>query len=113
MTNPSTVTIKLIGLLIPGLLVSMLACSQTIRVNGGISISKLILKTDGYDNLPLFDQKLIGYSAFVGIDYLDKKYFNLSSNVGLVRKGGKGERKLVDQHGQFSEYNHYQFNIWI
>jgi len=32
---------------------------------------------------------LVGYSFFVGMDYLQHKNFNLSSNIGMLRKGGQ------------------------
>ena len=33
------------------------------------------------------------------IDYLDKQYFNLSSNIGVIRKGGKEKFLIADEFG--------------
>ena len=89
---------KKIGLLLIGLALTIFANGQIIQVQGGTSISKLDWNLDGFYS-DLFSETLIGYSVFTGIDYLDKQYFNLSSNMGVVRKGGKDKIKYADQSG--------------
>ena len=88
---------KKVYFLIVGLTIVFFAHGQTIKIQGGVSISKLEY-TMTWDNDLLFEQKLIGYSFFAGVDYFDKRYFNLSSNIGLVRKGGKTEMQFADQN---------------
>jgi len=51
---------------------------------------------------PFYNETLIGYSFFAGLDYLDKQYFNLSSNIGVIRKGGKDKIEISDQYGEFT-----------
>jgi hypothetical protein len=89
---------KKIGLLLIGLTITIFANGQIVKVQGGTSISKLDWKLQG-QNRGLFDKTLIGYSIFAGIDYFDKQYFNFSSNMGMVRKGGKMEVQFVDEIG--------------
>ncbi len=89
---------KKIGLLVVGLTISIFVNGQIVKFQGGTSISKLDWKLN---NAPsLFDETLIGCSIFAGIDYLDKQYVNLSSNIGMIRKGGKSDILLMDQNGE-------------
>jgi len=76
---------KKTGLLLIGMTFAILLNGQTIKIQGGTSISKLTWKNAGL----LYNEKFIGHSVFAGLDYLDKQYFNISSNIGLIRKGGK------------------------
>lgn len=76
---------KKIGLLLIGLTFAILLNGQTIKIQGGTSISKLDWQNADQRN----NKKLIGHSVFAGLDYFDKQYFNLSSNIGLIRKGGE------------------------
>ncbi|MCL2327366.1 MAG: PorT family protein [Bacteroidetes bacterium] len=87
---------KTIKLLIIGLTLSLFANGQTIKIQGGTSISKLNLEV--FDNTA-FNNTLIGYSFFVGMDYFDKKYCNLSSNIGMFRRGGKHDIPAYDENG--------------
>ena len=89
---------KKIGLLIIGLTITFFANGQVVKFQGGTSFSTLDWKLNSID-VNIFDKTLIGYSIFAGIDYFDKQYFNLSSNIGMVRKGGKGFISLTDYSG--------------
>jgi hypothetical protein len=44
-----------------------------------------------------YNETLIAYSIFAGLDYVDKPYYNLSTNIGMIRKGGKEEIVLTDE----------------
>ena len=69
------------------LLFSYSSFSQIIKFQPGISLSNTDLKyNSGYWQYS--NKTLIGYSMFIGIDYLNDKYYNLSTNVGVVKKGG-------------------------
>jgi hypothetical protein len=61
--------VKQIGLLFIGLTVAVFANGQIVKIQAGTSISKLEWKLN--DN-SFFDEALIGYSMFAGIDYLNK-----------------------------------------
>jgi hypothetical protein len=61
---------------------------QTLNLQVGPSFSKLFFKLSWGDRCFL-DSNVTGFNSTMGIDYWDHKYFNLSSNVGFVQKGGK------------------------
>lgn len=61
---------------------------QTIKVQTGRSFSSLDWRVYN-QSTSHYNETLMGYSFFIGLDYLDKKYFNLSSNLGFISKGGK------------------------
>jgi hypothetical protein len=90
---------KKAGLLFMGLMMAILANGQIIKVQGGTSISRLDWNLKGITVPTAYRESLIGYSLFAGIDYFDKQYVNFSSNVGLVRKGGKDEVPLTSIDG--------------
>ncbi|HLO59222.1 MAG TPA: outer membrane beta-barrel protein [Bacteroidales bacterium] len=72
--------------------------SQTLKIQFGRDWSKLKWPTDGeYSD---FKTSLNGNILFLGVDYFNGKYFNLSSNLGyLQRQGGKSYDKFIDdQH---------------
>jgi len=87
-----------------GLTCAILTYGQTVKIQGGTSISNLDWKLKGVDVAPFLDENLIGYSVFAGVEYLDKKHFNLSSNIGLIRKGGKEEVNLFSEDGYVEKY---------
>jgi len=63
---------------------------QTIFLKLGPSFSMLTWKSnapysDSYDNTPNFN---IGFDAIAGVNYLNFKYFNLSSGIGCIQKSG-------------------------
>ena len=87
---------KKIVLLLVGLTITIFANGQIVKVQGGTSISEIDWKLNGF-NSGLFNEKLIGYSIFAGIDYFDKQCFNLSSNIGVIRTGGKNKIQFTDQ----------------
>jgi len=83
-----------------GLTLTILTNGQVLKVQGGTSISNLDWNLNWSDIGSFYTETLVGYSFFAGIDYFDKQYFNLSSNIGLIRKGGKAEVTPVDQNGE-------------
>ena len=78
---------KRIALILIGLFITSKTIGQIVKLQVGTSISNLDWKIGDRDN-PFFDQSLVGYSIFFGLDYKDKKYYNLSSNIGFLTKGG-------------------------
>ncbi|WP_299680591.1 outer membrane beta-barrel protein [uncultured Tenacibaculum sp.] len=89
-------------LLLIALTFTIIINGQTLKIQGGTSISKLNWKLSGINDNPFYNETLIGYSIFAGLNYLEKQYFNLSSNIGMIRKGGKDEIQLTDQFGEFT-----------
>lgn len=73
--------------------------AQTINIQAGTAISHLDWELNYYH--PDYPQSIVGYSFFVGMEYLDKKYINLSSNIGMIRKGGMWDELLLDIERNF------------
>ncbi|MDY0198585.1 MAG: outer membrane beta-barrel protein [Tenuifilaceae bacterium] len=90
---------KHLKLLVLGLILSNLSFGQIIKVQTGATFSNLDWKIGSLDLEP-FNETLIGYSVFTGVDYFDKKFFNLSSNLGVVQKGGKGTITFTTATGE-------------
>lgn len=63
--------------------------AQIIRVDNGISFSSI------HDYI--FHKKIYPYHFSLGIDYLDRNFFYLSSDVGYIRKGGQYKINVFDQ----------------
>ncbi len=78
------------------------AKAQTLNIQAGTTISNLDWELNHYQ--PEYRRNIIGYSFFVGMDYLDKKYINLSSNIGFIRKGGMWDVELFEIEKNFITY---------
>ena len=90
---------KKTGLLLIGLTIAILTNGQTLKIQTGTTLSKLDWQIGSLDLDP-YNETLIGYSLFAGIDYIENKYFNLSSNLGLIQKGGKGTITFTTETGE-------------
>jgi hypothetical protein len=90
---------KHLNLLVFGLLLSNLAFGQTLKIQTGTTLSQLDWKLGILDIDP-YSETMIGYSVFAGMDYLENMYFNLSSNFGFIRKGGKGTITFTTETGE-------------
>ena len=60
---------------------------QNINIQAGKNWSNLKWEND--DEIPGYTEKLKGGNIFLNLDYLNKKYFNLSSGVGFMHKSGE------------------------
>lgn len=89
---------KRTGLILIGLTIAILINGQTIKIQGGTSISKLDWVPKGLNLDPVYHEAIISYSIFGGFDFLEKQYSNLSSSIGMIRKGGKSEFPVYDQN---------------
>lgn len=90
---------KRTGLFFCGLLIAIWAGGQTITLRGGLSVSKLDWKLTGVNTGPLFNELMTGYSFFAGLNFLEKKHYLLSANIGMIRKGGRDNIIFVDAQG--------------
>ena len=76
------------------------ANGQLLKFQAGVSGSSLDWKIVN-GTVQQYKQKITGHSIFIGLDYLQKKYFNLSSNIGILRKGGEEDNIFfTDPFGQ-------------
>src|SRR6185437_11780071 len=73
--------------------------AQTINFQGGVSISNLhsVLYPTVYTFL---GHTRVDPSFSIGMEYLEKKYWSISSNVGYVRKGGNEPGSNTDSLGR-------------
>lgn len=58
--------------------------AQTLNIQAGVSISKLM----GPSNIEFYSQHITSPMYGLGLQYLEKKYIDLSTNVAYLRKGG-------------------------
>lgn len=62
--------------------------AQTLTFKLGPTFSKMQYRPYSYTKV--FDKFHLGYTANLGIDFLEKKYFHLNANLGLINIGGRG-----------------------
>lgn len=86
-------------LLLTVLIFASYSHAQTVKFQMGTTLAKLNWQVGGKD-LNMFDETLIAYSFFTGIDYFENRYFNVSSNLGLIQKGGKGMIVFTTETGE-------------
>lgn len=82
-----------------GLFISTLSFGQVLKLQTGASFSRINWDINNL-YFEQYNQPIIGYSVFAGLDYLNKDYFSLSSNIGLLRKGGRQEVTFIDITGK-------------
>ncbi len=73
--------------------------AQIVSFEIGPSFSQMkwensLVSTDKY-----FNENYVGFYTAIGLDYLQKKGFSLSSNIGYFTNGGKGAIDYTDEHG--------------
>ena len=85
-------------LFISALLMTCLSYGQVIKIQGGISATRLkwMNKDRQLDHYP---EVGAGYSSFIGLDYGEKKFYNFSANIGMLRKGGEKSFWITDDYG--------------
>ena len=81
--------------------------SQVVKTESGISISSM--KTNYID---ILNANLVQYSFLLGYDYLEHKYFYLSSGFGIIKLGGKEQNASYGNNPfEFSEsWNYFHVN---
>jgi hypothetical protein len=69
------------------------ARAQYLKVDNSILVSSFSNK----ENLPNLSSDINSYSVQVGVDYLEKKWFSLSSQAGYMQIGGRETNNLLPQ----------------
>ncbi len=92
-------------LLISLLFLTRNAFAQVIKLDNGLLFSSFHNK----ENLSILSsEKIVSYSGLLGIDYLEKNWFYLSSQVGYVRLGGKETNpSLPDEYRNVAESQNF------
>lgn len=75
------------------------ANTQIVTFTIGPTFSKMKWENPGASTESIFDQTYIGFYTSLGLDYLQKKGFSLSSNIGYFTNGGKGIVSFSDETG--------------
>ena len=84
---------------------SFFLSAQFLKIETGITSSKLDWIIPTLSEKSYYDKLLVKPSISVGIDYLNKKHFNLSSNVGYMAIGGSNRVTITDLEGKIIEEN--------
>ena len=81
------------------------ARAQVITVENGVSVAKV---KRGYDG-----QNLLPYQMSLGMEYLDRGWYNLSSQIGFLKKGGKTEAFKIfgDEEGRIPHESRDRLHI--
>jgi hypothetical protein len=78
--------------------VPLASAAQLLNLQFGPSFSNLESRI-GLTPTTFLDQTRIDPSVFIGVEFLEGKYWSISSNIGVVRKGGKEPWANVDSSG--------------
>jgi len=81
------------------LLPIMTLFGQTFNLQIGPTFSKLKWENSLVQHTML-DNNVTGINALLGIEFWDNKYFNLSSNLGFIQKGGKDSISVTSPLGE-------------
>lgn len=78
--------------------------AQYIKLDNGLIFSSF----NNRDKLPFLDSKISRYSFLLGSDYLEKRWFYLSSQIGYMQVGGKETNPaLPEEFRNVSENRNY------
>lgn len=80
-----------------------MARAQVITVENGFSVSKM---KDMYA-----DKNLLPYQMSAGVDYLDHGWFQLSSHVGFLKKGGKTDFIKIYEENGYAGKGRYRLHV--
>ncbi len=72
---------------------------QNLNLQIGPSFSKINWE-NSMSNEIMYNKNVTGINVSIGIDYLNLKYFNLSSNIGFIQKGGKDSISVATPNGE-------------
>lgn len=79
---------------------------QTLKIDNGISIYSLKGK-----KVDLFPGQISSYSGLLGVEYLEQKWFYLSSQIGFLKLGGKESPTIGDTTSRDKQsWNYVQLN---
>ncbi|MGE5394806.1 MAG: hypothetical protein ACM3P1_08675 [Candidatus Saccharibacteria bacterium] len=85
-------------LLVLALFNLQLSFGQVLHVQFGPTISNLEWSVEDIRRVGT-DKTLTGRSAFIGLDYLNSRHFNLSTNIGYLQKGDKSDIAYIKGEG--------------
>jgi hypothetical protein len=77
----------------------LLAKTQVVTFKIGPTFSQINGERSFVSTESYLDENYVGFYTSLGLDYLQKKGFSLSSNIGFYTTGGKDTVKLSDEMG--------------
>jgi hypothetical protein len=90
------IDMKRLKLLSAAILICTFSYGQTVKIQTGVSISNLDRQVGSLD-WKHENKSLVGIPISIGLDYFQKMHFCLSSNLGLLKKGGTVTLKAPQQ----------------
>jgi hypothetical protein len=97
---------KKLPLIIIGLILAGTSYAQTFKIDNGVTINSL--KGEDFD---IFPRKIATYSMMLGVEYFQRKWYYLSSEIGYLKLGGKeGEMADDPASGDKQTWNYTQLN---
>lgn len=107
---------KKLLLLFIALLYIQVSFGQVFRLQAGPTISNLEWSIENIRRIGT-DRSLTGKSVFIGLDYLNSKYFNLSTNIGYLQKGDRSDIAYTNDNdevlvfpGMKAVFDYFSFN---
>ncbi|MDR0430000.1 MAG: outer membrane beta-barrel protein [Tannerellaceae bacterium] len=73
--------------------------SQVLKLNAGISYSSF-----SHENIDILDLKIMSPSFSLSYEYFKKKYFELSSEMAYIQKGGKENDFIINDNNNMISY---------
>lgn len=114
--NMKSIKTFIVGLI---LLTSSDTFGQVLNLQTGASISKMDWQLNGLE-YNFYNDYIFTPSLLVGLDYLNHKHYNLSSNIGFVQKGGEGfsllqriNGELIGTNKEKIKFNYFSINTLI
>lgn len=81
--------------------------AQVIKVSGGFSNTAIQAIQNGRGISGILDEENLAFSALFGIDYLERRNFYLTSEIGYYRDGGKSNVIIDNEIVETFEYWDY------
>ena len=73
--------------------------AQIVNLKVGPTVSNMKWENSLSSTDKVFNENYVGFYTVIGLDYLQKKGFSLSSNIGYFTNGGKGAVSYTDELG--------------
>lgn len=97
---------KRLPLIVTCLILTGTSYAQTFKIDNGVTINSL--KGEDFD---IFPRKIVSYSMMLGVEYFQRQWYYLSSQIGYLQLGGKeGEMALDPASNDKQTWNYTQLN---
>lgn len=90
-------------LLFIALISIQVSIGQVARLQLGPAVSNLEWSVDNIRRIG-HEDNLTGKSIFIGLDYMNRNHFNLSTNIGYLQKGDRSEIAYTNDEGEVLKF---------